>query len=270
MTTIPGFQMIRALWAFRGFVISSVRREFNGKYRESMLGSFWAVANPLAMISVYAVVFGQIMRPALVGHENRPFAFTIYLCSGMIAWSLFGEMLNRLNSVFLEYGNLIKKASFPRICLPIIVALSSLLNFSIVFGLYLLFLVLIGQWPGLPTLALIPLLMLQLLFALGLGILLGTLNVFFRDIGQLTGVVLQFWFWLTPIIYTLSTLPEMAQKLIGLNPLLPLIAAYQTIFLMQQWPDWASLWPLSLLTLFLLWLGGRFFLSRAGEMVDEL
>jgi lipopolysaccharide transport system permease protein len=129
---------------------------------------------------------------------------------------------------------------------------------------------LIGQWPGLPTLALIPLLMLQLLFALGLGILLGTLNVFFRDIGQLTGVVLQFWFWLTPIIYTLSTLPEMAQKLIGLNPLLPLIAAYQTIFLMQQWPDWASLWPLSLLTLFLLWLGGRFFLSRAGEMVDEL
>lgn len=270
MTIIPDLKMVRAMWAFRGFVISSVLREFNGKYRESMLGSLWAVANPLVMITVYAVVFGQLMRPTLAGQENRPFAFSIYLCAGVITWNLFAEMLGRLNNVFLDYGNLIKKASFPRICLPMIVALSALLNFTIVFGLYLLFLGMVGQWPGLPALAVLPLLVLQVLFALGLGILLGTLNVFFRDVGQLTGVILQFWFWLTPIIYTVSSLPVMAQKLISFNPLSPMIGAYQTIFLMRQWPDWASLWPLTLLTFILLFLGGRFFLSRAGEMVDEL
>ena len=270
MPNLPSLNMLTALWAFRGFVLGSVRREFNGKYRESILGAFWSVANPLAMIVIYTVVFGQLMRPTLAGHENKPFAFSIYLCAGVITWGLFAEMLGRLNGVFLEHGNLIKKANFPRICLPTIVALSALVNFAIVFGLYLLFLALVGQWPGWPILAVVPLLALQVLFTLGLGILLGTLNVFFRDVGQLTGIVLQFWFWLTPIVYTFSTLPAAAQKLIQLNPMLPLIAAYQTIFLDQRWPVWATLIPLMVLTVFLLLLGGWFFMTRSGEMVDEL
>lgn len=262
--------MFRALWSFRGFVLGSVQREFNGKYRESLLGAFWSVANPLAMILVYTVVFGQLMRPSLAGHEGKPFAFSIYLCAGLIAWGLFAEMLNRLNNVFLEHGNLIKKANFPRVCLPAIVTLSALLNFSIVFSLYLLFLVLVGEWPGWPILAIVPLILLQVMFTLGLGIFLGTLNVFFRDIGQLTGIVLQFWFWLTPIVYTLTTLPKVAQNLIHFNPMLPLIDAYQTLFLTHQWPKWTALAPLALITLSLLFLGGWFFLSRVGEMVDEL
>ncbi len=262
--------MIRALWAFRGFVLGSVQREFNGKYRESLLGAFWSVANPLAMIIVYTVVFGQLMRPSLVGYEGKPFAFSIYLCAGLITWGFFSEMLTRLNSVFLEHGNLIKKANFPRICLPAIVALSALLNFSIVFGLYLLFLLLIGEWPGWPIFAILPLLALQVLYTLGLGIFLGTLNVFFRDVGQLTGIVLQFWFWLTPVVYTFATLPKVAQSVIHFNPILPLIEAYQNLFLTHQWPNWITLWPLALTTLVLLFLGGWFFLARVGEMVDEL
>ena len=262
--------LLRALWAFRGFVLGSVQREFNGKYRESLLGAFWSVANPLAMIIVYTVVFGQLMRPSLAGHEGKPFAFSIYLCAGLVTWGLFSEMLTRLNSVFLENGNLIKKASFPRICLPAIVALSALLNFSIVFSLYLLFLVFIGEWPGWPILAVLPLIALQVLFALGLGIFLGTLNVFFRDVGQVTGIVLQFWFWLTPIVYTFATLPKVAQDMIHFNPLLPLIEAYQRLFLTHQWPNWGALWPLALITTGLLFLGGWFFLARVGEMVDEL
>lgn len=262
--------MLLALWSFRGFVLGSVKREFNGKYRESLLGAFWSVANPLAMIVIYTVVFGKLMRPSLAGHESNPFAFSIYLCAGVITWGLFGEMLGRLNGVFLEHGNLIKKANFPRICLPAIVALSALLNFAIVFGLYLVFLLLVGQWPGWPILALVPLLALQVLFTLGLGIFLGTLNVFFRDVGQLTGIVLQFWFWLTPIVYTFASLPVAAQSVIAHNPMTPLITAYQDVFLNQRWPHWQGLWPLLLLTLALLLLGGWFFLSRAGDMVDEL
>ena len=111
---------------------------------------------------------------------------------------------------------------------------------------------------------------LQLLFTLGLGIFLGTLNVFFRDVGQLTGVVLQFWFWLTPIVYTLPALPEGASQWLRYNPLLPLMVAYQGLFLDQRWPDFSTLLPLALLTLFFLLLGARFFLTRVGELVDEL
>ena len=262
--------MLRALWAYRGFVWSSVLREFHGKYRESLLGAFWSVANPLAMIVIYTVVFGQLMRPQLAGHEQTPFAFSIYLCAGVITWGLFAEMLGRLNSVFLEHANLIKKSNFPRICLPAIVAASALINFGIVFGLYLAFLAIIGHWPGWLLLAVVPLLALQVLFTLGLGIFLGTLNVFFRDVGQFTGIVVQFWFWLTPIVYVFDSLPEGARNVLQYNPLQPLVMAYQTIFLDLRMPDLESLAPLMGLTIFFLILGSWFFLTRAGELVDEL
>lgn len=268
--SMPGLAMLRALWAYRGFVWSSVMREFHGKYRESLLGAFWSVANPLAMIVIYTVVFGQLMRPTLPGHEQTPFAFSIYLCAGVITWSLFAEMLGRLNSVFLEHGNLIKKSNFPRICLPTIVAISALINFGIVFGFYLIFLVIIGHWPGWSILAFFPLLLLQLLFTLGLGVFLGTLNVFFRDVGQLTGVVLQFWFWLTPIVYTLPALPEKIRSVMRYNPMQPLISAYQDIFLAKTVPDPYSLLPLAVFTVIFLLLGAHFFLTRSGELVDEL
>lgn len=262
--------MFRSLWAYRGFVWSSVLREFNGRYRESLFGAFWSVANPLAMIVIYTVIFGQLLRPTLSGHEQSPFAFGIYLCAGVITWGLFAEMLGRLNSVFLEHGNLIKKANFPRICLPAIVALSALINFGIILGVYLIFLAVIGHWPGWALLALVPLLALQLLFTLGLGIFLGTLNVFFRDVGQFTGVVLQFWFWLTPIVYTLSALPEGARNILQYNPMQALMAAYQQLFLDKTLPDFSTLLPLTGLTIFFLFLGAGFFLTRVGELVDEL
>ena len=99
---------------------------------------------------------------------------------------------------------------------------------------------------------------------------LGTLNVFFRDVSQLTGVVLQFWFWLTPIVYVFDSLPEAARNALQYNPLQPLMVAYQTLFLNQRLPDFASLLPLAVLTVFFLLLGARFFLSRVGELVDEL
>lgn len=267
---MPSLLMFKALWGYRGFVWSSVLREFQGKYRESLLGAFWSVANPLTMIVIYTVVFGQLMRPKLAGHEQMPFAFSIYLCAGVITWGLFAEMLGRLNNVFLEHGNLIKKSNFPRICLPTIVAISALINFGIVFALYLAFLALIGHWPGWLLLAVVPLLALQVLFTLGLGIFMGTLNVFFRDVGQLTGIVLQFWFWLTPVVYVFDSLPEVARNVLQYNPLQALLVAYQTLFLSQRMPDFSSLLPLAATTVFLLLLGARFFSSRVGELVDEL
>ncbi len=270
MHRLPDLTMLPALWAYRGFVWSSVAREFSGRYRESLLGAFWSIANPLTMIVIYTLIFSKMMRAGLPGHEQTPFAFSIYLCAGVIPWNLFAEMLGRLSNVFLEHGNLIKKSNFPRICLPAIVTLSSLVNFVIVLAIYLIFLIIIGHWPGWLLLALIPLLVLQLLFTIGLGVFLGTLNVFFRDVGQFTSVILQFWFWLTPIVYTTKILPEGVRDVMRFNPLQPLMVAYQTIYLDRQLPDFSSLLPLLVLTLAFLVLGAHFFLSRVGELVDEL
>jgi lipopolysaccharide transport system permease protein len=268
--TLPGMPMLRALWSYRGLVVSSIHREFHSKYRASLFGALWSVLNPLAMILVYTVIFSQLMRASLPGYQNNPLAFSIYLCAGVLTWGLFAEMLGRLNTVFLDNANLIKKASFPRICLPAIVTGSALVNFGIIMALYLAFLLVSGNWPGWVVLWALPLLALQILFTLGLGILLGTVNVFFRDVSQMTGVVLQFWFWLTPIVYTLQALPTSVQNILAYNPMLPIIDGYQRIFLQHLPPQWPSLTMPAVLTLVLLVLGFVFFMRRVGEMVDEL
>lgn len=261
--------ILRPVWAYRGFILGSVRREFQLKYRNSMLGAVWTVLQPLSMILVYTVIFSQIMQARIPGVDGS-FSYSIYLCAGILSWGLFTEIATRSQNMFLENANLMKKLSFPRLCLPVIVVSSALLNFAIIFGLFILFLVLSGNFPGLVVLALVPLLALLITMAAGLGMVLGVLNVFFRDVGQLFGMVITFWFWLTPIVYPISILPEQAKPLMQLNPLAALIAAVQGVFVQGLWPQWHTLLYPVLLTIGLCLLGLRLFRRHSGDMVDEL
>jgi lipopolysaccharide transport system permease protein len=127
-----------------------------------------------------------------------------------------------------------------------------------------------GQFPGWPYLGLFPLMLLEVAFAIGLGVTLGVLNVFFRDVGQFFSVLLQFWFWFTPVVYPLSILPDPIRPWIERNPMTPLMTAYQDILVSGQWPQWETLWPLAVLALMTCALGYRLFRKRSGEMVDEL
>ena len=267
MTTIV--EHGRQLWAYRGFILGSVRREFQLKYQNSLLGAAWTVIQPLAMIIVYTVIFSQVMKAKLPNVDST-FAYSIYLCAGVITWGLFTEISGRAQNIFLEHANLLKKLSFPRLCLPTIVVLNAGLNFAIIFGLFILFLLVTSNFPGWVMLGLIPLLIIQTIFAIGLGITLGILNVFFRDVGQLFGIVLQFWFWLTPIVYPITILPESVRRFMDWNPMAGLTAGYQTILVTHQWPEWHRLWLPTLLGVAFCVLGLYLFRRRAGEMVDEL
>lgn len=261
--------MVRALWAYRAFIIGSVQREFQSKYRNSLLGAAWTVLNPLAMIVVYTVIFAQVMRAKLPGVDST-FAYSIYLCAGVLTWGLFAEIIGRAQNMFLDHANLLKKLSFPRLCLPVTVVANASLNFAIVFALFTVFLLVTGNFPGWAYLGVLPVLAIQIAFAIGLGISLGVLNVFFRDVGQFFGIFLQFWFWLTPIVYSASILPESMRPMMAYNPMATLTVAYQTILVTGQWPNWQTLWPVALLSLLLCALGFRLFKTHAGEMVDEL
>lgn len=116
--------MLRSMWSYRGFISGSVKREFQSRYRNSLLGAAWTVLNPLAMIVVYTVIFSQVMRARLPGVDSG-FAYSIYLCAGVLTWGLFAEIVSRAQNVFLKNANLIKKISFPRICLPVPIRTSS-------------------------------------------------------------------------------------------------------------------------------------------------
>lgn len=259
---------LRALWAFRGFILGSVQREFQSKYRNSLLGVAWTVINPLAMVTVYTVIFSQVMRARLPAVEGN-FSYSIYLCAGLLTWGLFTEIVTRAQNVFLDNANLLKKLNFPRLCLPLIVVLSALINFAILLLVFLGFLLIVGQFPGGRLWALLPALFVQTLLSIGLGVTLGVLNVFFRDVGQFSGIALFFWFWCTPIVYPVSILPEPVARLMVFNPMASLTGMYQRLFLGGE-TNWLSLAPALALALLFCVLGLALFRRHAGDMADEL
>jgi lipopolysaccharide transport system permease protein len=221
------------------------------------------------MILVYTVIFSEVMRAKLPGSDSG-LAYSIYLCAGILTWGLFAEIVARGQSMFTEQANLIKKISFPRICLPLIVVLNALVNFGIIFGLFIVFLIASGNFPGWTFFAILPLLLVQVLFAIGLAMIAGVLNVFFRDVGQFVTIAMQFWFWLTPIVYPATILPAEVRPLLDWNPMAPLIQGYQAVLVHGTAPDWSAVAKVAVLALLLCVFGMRLFRKRAGEMVDEL
>lgn len=246
-----------------------VKRDFQSRYMNSALGAVWSILNPLAIILVYTLIFSQVMGTRLP-NSSSTLAYSVYLCAGLLPWQLFSETIMRMQNIFVEQGQILKKVSFPRSALPISVLCSTCINFSIIFSLYLLFLLFNGLLPGAVIVGVIPLLIVQQLFALGLGLIAGTLNVFFRDIGHSIGVVLQFWSWLTPIVYSLEIVPDKFQSFYDWNVMVQIIKGYQSVFLKQEWPEWGALWPVTSIAFLLLILGYGIFKKLDKEMVDEL
>jgi lipopolysaccharide transport system permease protein len=258
-----------ALWFYRGFVISMVAREFRSRYMGSLLGSIWSILNPLALITIYTIIFSMVMRAKLPGIDDT-MAYGLFVCAGLLPWFYFVELLSRFPNIFIEQATLLKKVSFPRITLPVIVFCSATINFCIIFSIFLVFLLVTGRFPGWVVLGYIPLLLVQQTFVIGVGIMLASVNVFFRDIGQFVNVIIQFWFWFTPIVYVATMLPEKAQKLIPFNPMTAFMQAYQGIIIYGRWPDLLSFKLHFLAALISLFCGFFVFHKLVDEMVDEL
>lgn len=212
--------MFRSLWEYRHFVISSIRNELVSRFARSKLGGMWVIINPLSQVLIYAVILSNILAAKIPGIENK-YSYAIYLMAGMLAWTLFTEIINRCLNLFIEQGNLMKKMSFPRITLPSIVIGSCLLSYILLFIAMLVIFALLGHQFSFVMLWLLPLTITLVTFALGIGLTLGVLNVFLRDIGQIVPIILQVWFWFTPIVYPESIIPESYRHLMNLNPMYP-------------------------------------------------
>lgn len=260
---------LRNTWGVREYILASVKRDFVARYLGTQLGLFWAVAQPLAMIAIYTLVFAAIMQPSLSGHDS-PFAYSINLCAGITLWQLFSELLTRCVGIFVHNGNLLKKVSLPKFALPVVATLTCLTNFLIILILFLGFLALIGGWPGAVVFAVIPVVAIAVALSLGLGILLGAINVFYRDVEQTVGLVLNFWFWLTPIVYPARALPSWLAGILEWNPMWPLVRFAQSVFLDHQVEAWSSLLYPTLLACVMVIVALRAFRALSADIVDEL
>lgn len=262
-------ELFLAAWAYRHFILSSIRGDLRIRFVRSKLGGLWMIIHPLAQVLIFAIVLSEVLSAKLPGIGNKH-AYALYLMAGILCWSLIAETLSKCLNLFIENGNLMKKMAFPRICLPLIAAGTVLVNnFLLLVAVFAVFAAL-GHYPGQEALWLPILMGVTLLFSLGLGLLLGVLNVFLRDIGQIVPVLLQVLFWLTPIVYTLNVLPARYQCWFEANPVYGLVASYQNIMVFDAAPLWSNLlWVLGSAIVLLL-IGLVAFRRASPEMVDAL
>lgn len=259
----------RRLYDYRFFIASSVRNEFKSKFSRSKFGALWVIINPLVQSIVYATVLSSIISAKLPGIDNK-YAFALYLLSGMLGWALFQEVTMSCINVFVDKADLMKKVSFPRICLPVIASCTALVNNFFLFLAILVVFLILGHGFGW-SIAVFPLVVfINFVLAASLGTLLGILNVLIRDVSQAALIVFQALFWLTPIVYTPNILPERVRVVLELSPLYKIIEMYHVTLVYSHLPRIAHVLQVSGLALFLMLLAGMVYRRAASDMADAL
>lgn len=261
--------MIKALFHYRYFILSSIKNDFKARFARSKLGSIWLIIHPLAMVLVYALVLSELIQVKFPGVAIDN-AYPIYLTAGILAWFMFSETLLRSLNLFIDNANLLKKLAFPKAVLPIILLGNVLLQSLLLLGAILLVFAFLGHFPGIQILWLPLLFLVTLLLGFSIGLILGIFNVFMRDIGQIVPIILNFLFWLTPIVYTLTIIPETYRHWFTYNPMTHLVGAFQDVLLYNRAVDMSVLGILLALALSLLIVGAFLFKQAKAEMLDQL
>ena len=243
--------------------------DLRGRYVGSSLGLFWSVIHPLVMILIYTVVFSQVMGARLAASPD-PYGYGLYLCSALLPWIGFQEVVLRCTTLFPDNANLVRKVAFPKSILYGFVTLSSAINLALALGVFLLALALTGHSLHAALLLWLPFIALQLAFGLGLGVLASVLHVFVRDTAQLVGVAFQVLFWATPIVYVENVLPLWLQRLERFNPLYVFSTTHRAIVLDGTPPSLRRALFLVGLTAATLTLGVALYRRFRAEILDEL
>jgi len=228
------FQQIKELYAYREMLKNLVAKELRARYKGSVFGFLWTFFNPLLVLVVYSIVFSFVMR---VQMERYP----LFLFVGLLPWNYLATSAQMGVASIVAGGGLIKKTYFPREVLPLSVVLANLVNYVLSLLILIAALLIVKIPLTLALLAFPVILLVQTFLVAGLTFLLAAANVYFRDLEHITGVVIMAWFFCTPILYPLEMVPAEIKGLFLLNPMVPVIKAYQDIFFYGQFPDWTAL-----------------------------
>lgn len=262
------FHNLRQLFRYRALIQSLVNRELKARYRGSVLGFFWSFFNPLLLLVVYSFVF-TVVLPGQHPDELQPYA--LFLFCGILPWTWFSSSLTEAANSLMAGGTLIKKVLFPAEILPIVSVLANMMHFF--FGLPILLAFLVYFRPTITFVEVLwfPVVVaVQLLFTLGLSLLLAALTVHFRDIKDILSNLLTLWFFATPIIYSMHLAPgNISKAVLNANPFTHLAVSYQEIlFYDGPFGHWKWLMALAAGSV-LLFLLGYFLFDRLRDSFAE-
>ena len=274
---------LREIWQSRELLQNLTNREVRGKYRRTALGQLWSLANPIAAILIYTFIFSFIFRlPAQVGDPSGLNNYALWLVCGLLPWLFFNRVLTLGTESLVANAGLIQKVYFPRIVLPLSLANATFFTWLLEMGVLVVALSLLGSFV-LPWLPLVALFMLVFgVFAVGLSMIFSIINVYFRDLSYLLTIVLQFWFYLTPILYPVELVAAQSDKLGGLigtpitlldiyslNPVAGFIEIFRNLLYDNRVPDLSTVliagaWTVSAFGV------GAWMYSRKEKMLAEL
>ncbi len=260
---------ILGLYRHRTLIWSFVKRDLLARYRGSTVGLFWSVIHPLIMLGLYTFVFSTILK-VRVGASEGTDQFALYLFCGLLPWNAFAEGLNRSTGVILENTNLIKRAVFPSEILPVYPVITGIVAELIGFVILVAALLLTGRPIG-PVMLLLPvILLLQAVLTIGLAWIIAGITVFIRDLGQMLGMMLTLWVFLTPIFYPPSVIPETLRVFLAVNPMYALVEAYRSVILRGEFPALGGVALTALIGIVTFLIGYRVFTKMQPVFADVL
>lgn len=215
------------LWNTRQLVWALVARDLRVKHRGTVFGMLWSLATPALMVALYTFIFSVMFRLRPAPNSQAPFA--VYFFAGLVIWNFFASAVQGAVSSIVGSGYLLRKVYFARAALPLSNVLSSFVTFLFEFAVLIVIIVITGVVPDLLILTVPAIVAAVFVFSYGLGLILATLTVFFRDVAHFIGIVMQVWFWGTPIIYSLDLVagrPKL-QTVLLLNPMTPVVTAFR-------------------------------------------
>ncbi len=210
---------------YKDLIFVLTQKEIKVRYKNNIFGYLWSIANPLAFAFVFFVAFKIVMK---IQMED----YALFLITGLFPWQWFSNSVTESPMVFVGNASIIKKVNFPRNIIPLTIVLQDMIHFILSIPVIVLFLFIYHKSPSVSWLYGIPLLLcIQLLMTYGISLLISSINLFFRDIKNLTVIFITLLFYFTPIIYPETMVPERYKHLINLNPIAPLMISWRSLFL---------------------------------------
>ncbi len=227
---------LKAFWLYRELLYNLTTREIKARYKQSILGYFWVILNPFAQMLVMTFVFSVIARIPSLG---VPYAIFLYVA--LLPWNFFAASL--LSSVNSLVGNssLITKIYFPREILVYATIAAKIVDFLLASTILVLFMIYFNIPVKISILWVPVIFLIQLIFTLGLSLVLSAFNLFYRDVQYLLNLVIILWMYLTPVIYPVEMIPAQFRFILSLNPMAVFINAYRQVILGGSQPNLNSL-----------------------------
>lgn len=254
---------LKELYNYREMLSNLVKKDLRTRYKGSVLGFLWTFINPLLQLIVYTMVFSMIMRAGID-------KYYIYLFVALVPWIFFATSITTSASSIIGNKDLIKKIYFPRLIIPMSVVNGAFMN--MIFTMVVVFAALIFSGIGISKyILLLPIiLILEFLFALGLSFIVSALNVYFRDLEHILGIVTMAWMYGTPILYDINMVPENLQPIFNLNPMTPIIVAIRDILYYKRMPDLSHMGAIFVWSIGFIIMGYFIFQKLQKGFVEEL